>query len=282
MAKLIGNSLMTSSQCNFKLISSFKDAKRLWAEGKLIGFRSLTNFYLPQRAIERATDTGKLWGYAVPGASVLIRRDRDFFHTYMNFSDTTKAQFLLNDLPGDEIFVADVLQRGSSHQSMLDILKFGGFTPYRELNRIQRLPQSMAVAAHKVDIRLAGLADADHILISLESNFDRFSEQLPEINELYEAIGNNQILIALSDGHPAGFLFFELVGASSIVRYWYVDTNFRDKNIGSSLIRHYLMVCCPNTSSQLWVATDNTNAKLRYHHYGYSALDLSDQIMIRK
>jgi hypothetical protein len=273
---------MSNSLRNLKLILSFSEAKQIWAHGKLSGQPALTNFFLSQRAIERATIARNLWGLSIPGASIMLRRDRDFFHLYANFADTAKFRSLLTELPSDTVLVADVLQRKNSHGLMLRTLEQAGFVDYRELIRIHRSPRNMPDQVHGADIHYAKVTDAGYVLEALELNFDKFSEQLPELDEIVDAISRKLILLAVSDGRRAGFLFFESSGHSSILRYWFIDPNFRDKHLGSSLMRHYLMDACPNEPSQLWVGQDNANAIMRYNHYGYSALDLNDQIMIRK
>jgi len=273
---------MSNSLHSLRPIQNFKEAKQLWSDGKLSGHTALTNFFLSQRAIERATSAGVLWGFSVPGASILLRGDRDFFHLYANFADTAKFRSLLAKLPSNTVLVSDVLQRRESHRLMIQTLEQEGFTRYRELIRIERLPHNMPEPAPEADIHYAKLTDADYILGELEVNFDKFSEQLPDFDEIADAISSNQILVALSDGRRAGFLFFESSGQSSILRYWFVGPDFREKKMGSSLMRHYLMDACSNELSQLWVGRDNSNATMRYNHYGYSELDLSDQILIRK
>jgi hypothetical protein len=103
-----------------------------------------------------------------------------------------------------------------------------------------------------------------------------------ELDEIEEAVTNECIIVSRINGELAGFLFYEKSGRKSVLRYWFVNPKFRNMNVGSSLIRHYLSKSCPDTSSQLWVVTDNYGALSKYQYYGYEKDVLSDQILMRK
>lgn len=264
------------------LVISFKEAKSLWAAGKNRGESSLTNFFLTQHSIERAISKKRLTGIAQPGASLLLRRDRDFSHLYINYSNREVLKSLLERVTRETPLVVDVIQRDNSHHQMIAVLEEVGFTPHRLLFRLNRPVQVTKEDTSETNLRLASKSSAVEILRYLETHFDKYSEQLPELDEIENAISNNQIVVSVVDHQLAGFLYFESLGQSSILRYWFVSPNFRNQNVGSSLIRHYLSTSCPNASSQLWVVHDNYNAIDKYRHYGYKKDILEDQIMIRK
>lgn len=264
------------------LLTSFVEAKSLWAIGKSPGESSLTNFFLTQHSIERAIRKERLSGIALPGASLLLRRDRDFSHLYINFSDLEVLKSQLEQLTIETPLVADVIQRDNSHEEMISVLEDAGFTPHRLLFRLNRPIQVPEDSTNGAKVQLAHYSNAEEILRCLEKYFDKYSEQLPELDEIEEAISMNRILISLVDHQLAGFLYFESSGQSSILRYWFVSPAVRNQNVGSALIRHYLSASCPNASSQLWVVHDNYNAIDKYKHYGYTRDILEDQIMIRK
>jgi hypothetical protein len=263
-------------------VASFQEAKTLWAMGKSAGKTSLTNFFLSQRAVERAIRKGKFFGIAKPGGSLLYRQDRDFFHVYAHYSNPEVFNSVLNEIPTRAPLVADIIQRGDSHQEFAALLCGSGFETYRMLDRLNRPPQSLPEQHKKVAIQNATLGDSRRILSDLEAFFDRFSEQLPELDEIEEAVTNECIIVSRINGELTGFLFYEKSGRKSVLRYWFVNPKFRNMNVGSSLIRHYLSKSCPDTSSQLWVVTDNYGALSKYQYYGYEKDILSDQILMRK
>ena len=267
---------------NVRSVSTFADAKSLWSSGKIPGKSSLTNFFLNQRSIERAIKKDNLWGIAQSGASLLLRRDRDFFHLYINFSDQEVLRTLLTKLNTETPLVVDVIQRNNSHHELIAILKDAGFGSHRLLFRLNRKVHAIQKSTEVDSVGLANLTHAAEILNFLEKYFDKYSEQIPEIDEIEEAILNRQILLSLIDDEIAGFLYFESFGLASSLRYWFVNPKFRDQNIGSALIRHYLAVSCQNMSSHLWVVHDNYNALSKYEHYGYTRDVLEDHVMIRR
>jgi hypothetical protein len=282
MGRLTGKRSLPNTLRDVNTVTSFTEVKSLWSAGKIRGQSSLTNFFLSQHSIERAIRKGRLTGIAHSGASLLFRRDRDFSHLYVNFSDDDVFKSLLEQLSFETPVVVDVIQRDNSHERMISILEEAGFMPHRLLFRLNRQVQATEVATSGANVQLAHHSNAVEILRCLEKYFDKYSEQLPELDEIEDAISKSQILISLIDHQLAGFLYFESSGQSSILRYWFVSPDFRNQNVGASLIRHYLSASCPNASSQLWVVHDNYNAIDRYQHYGYKRDILEDQIMIRK
>lgn len=264
------------------IIKSFKDAKTLWSVGKIVGRPSLTNFYLSQHLVERAINRNQFFGIAQPGCSIMWRRDRDFHHLYLHFSNRDVVNEMLNELPISTPVVADIIQRGNSHAEMVAALRDSGFVTHRVLERLNRSPGGLPQPSKETTIEVATLNDAEAILIALETSFDRFSEQLPEFDQIEVAITNNYILVCRQETQIAGFLFYEPSGNNTILRYWYVKEEFRNQNVGSSLIRHYLTKAGPHTLSQLWVVSDNHKAINKYQYYGYVNDVLSDEIMIRK
>ena len=273
---------MFNTLLDMNLLTSFIEAKSLWAVGKTPRESSLTNFFLTQHSIERAIRKEKLTGIAQPGASLLLRRDRDFSHLYINFSNREVLKSQLEQLTFETPLVVDVIQRDNSHVKMISVLEDAGFTPHRLLFRLNRQVLATEESTSGTKVQLAHHSSAAEILRCLEKYFDKYSEQLPELDEIEEAISMNQILVSLVDHQLAGFLYFESSGQSSILRYWFVSPDVRNQNVGSALIRHYLSASCPNASSQLWVVHDNYNAIDKYKHYSYERDILEDQIMIRK
>jgi ribosomal protein S18 acetylase RimI-like enzyme len=77
----------------------------------------------------------------------------------------------------------------------------------------------------------------------------------------------------------AGFIAFDIVGATLHLRYWFVHPTYRDRKIGSVLFRHFLYAG-RNTRRQLfWVVSTNENALKRYRHYGFREEQLFNKVM---
>jgi ribosomal protein S18 acetylase RimI-like enzyme len=124
--------------------------------------------------------------------------------------------------------------------------------------------------------------DVESILHLLQSNFDKYIDQLPGRDDLQAAIEKRNILTLRIDDRIAGFLYFEITGYSAVVRYWFVDSVFRDRGTGSLLMRAFLNRCMGVTRVLLWVISTNRNAIERYHHYGFVQENLVDYVMIKR
>jgi hypothetical protein len=262
-------------------LKSVRETQALWSRGKLTNKRSKTNFFLSETSIERHSRNTQLFGTAIDGAAVILRRDRDFFHLYVHFCVESRLLSILDTLDPVHTYVADVVSRADSHIEVEKILEKAGFKSHRKLQRLQRSPGELPVATKTQGLEFANFDMSKNILDILELHFDRFSEQLPEIEEIRNVIRDRRILVAIRENSVAGFLYFEPNGLSSVLRYWFVDPKFRDGKIGGNLIRRYLEVECAGKTSHLWVVTDNINAKDRYNHYDYTFTDLTDHVLIR-
>lgn len=265
-----------------KTIKSFQEAMTLWSNGKNRGQKSITNFFLSRAATERAVKKSRLLGTGSPGASIILREDRDFYHLYVNYSDSELLSSLLENLTNFNTLVVDVIQRHDSHKNLIALLSNAHFHHYRELVRLNRPRHDLPDLSKGSGVSLANESDAALILQKLEDHFDRFSEQLPDLDEIFEAITAFQVIVCRVDDEIAGFLFLESLGKTSKLRYWFVESRFRGQSIGSALMRHYLSVSAPNTDSQLWVVKDNLDAISKYHNYGYMQNELEDRVMIRR
>ena len=129
---------------------------------------------------------------------------------------------------------------------------------------------------------IARLYHAESIFTLLNEYFDPIAEQLPDIDEIYEWIEEEHIIISETNGKIQGFIIYDLIGLTSYLRYWFVDPLYRNMKIGSSLLNKYFENS-KNTKRQLfWVIQSNENAIMRYKHYGFKPENLIDVIMINR
>jgi hypothetical protein len=239
-----------------------------------------TNLFGGRPKLEEWLEEGSLFHAAHAGASALLRPDRDFFHVYLAFSDPSGAIELLHGLSSDEILVTDVVGDGVRDRPLAEVFEEAGFAQHRLLRRMRRRP--LAIDEQRADdLRAAEPADSPWMLDMLEMWFDRFSEQLPSARQLRRAIDDGNIRVATAEGDRAGFLYSEVVGIRSTLRYWFVSPERRDARVGGRLLRDYLGGRCADRTSELWVVDDNQNAIKRYVHYGYTSDALITRVMMR-
>jgi hypothetical protein len=280
MERLIVNYYPLSTPRNVIDLRSYGQILEVLSHGKLRGKKSFTNFYLGQNVLENYLAKESLMGFQLEGAAIVIRRDRDFFHLYTQFHDPESFGNLLFHLPPQETYVADLIGRDGSQVQPVTHFEKNGFYRHQQLVRYSMNYTPITFSHEKSQCFFVTEKYSEQVLNYLDNHFDRFSEQLPDIDDVKFAAQNKQILGVLRDDVLVGFLFFELSGLVSTVRYWFVHPEYRDENIGGELMKSYLAVSSSITKSNLWVVSENLNAIKRYLHYGYEAESLTDQVLI--
>jgi ribosomal protein S18 acetylase RimI-like enzyme len=265
-----------------KLLTSIAEVQEALSHGKVLGKKSETNLFLSRVNLEKYATQKKIWGVWNTEASLLMRRDRDFFHLYGTYSNVNQFEYLLNQLDYEETYVADLVGRNNSQLIQESSYRRCGFEIHRELKRIARLPSELDLPSHTPRIEVLTQQSAAQVLDHLEKFFDRFSEQIPELEDIEQAIAQGQIIGIFQDGYLAAFLYYENDTTISNLRYWFVHPDFRDEKIGGHLIRQYLHNLGLSKLSRLWVVIDNVNAIKRYEHYGYVDESLTDHVLIRR
>jgi GNAT superfamily N-acetyltransferase len=115
----------------------------------------------------------------------------------------------------------------------------------------------------------------------LEQYFDKYSEQLPLQTELDQWIINNNIFIVTEEKKIIGFVIFENIGVTAYLRYWFTHPDYRNRKIGSILLKRFFYECRASKRQLFWVISTNENAIMRYKHYGFAAEQLLDQTLLR-
>lgn len=270
-----------------QLITSAQEVYELIDRVKLNSHRVITNFFVTELRLNSWIAKGELFSYAQCDNLWLFRRDRDFFHLHYVSPGIDILRSGVEKLVtrfGATIFSVDVLGRENEIMPIVNIFRENHFCDHLYLNRMKKIVKERRPpeVSRCPEAEFAGQDDADAVMCLLETSFDKFAEQLPDIKEIREAIDKKTILIVRKDGVIAGMLYFEMTGLTSVLRYWFVDQRYRELKIGSKLMWHYFDICNQATCFILWVITDNENAIKRYIHYGYNMDYLMDQILVNK
>ena len=132
--------------------------------------------------------------------------------------------------------------------------------------------------ARSPQIDLAQGCDVDAVLGLIEGSCDRFAKQIPTLEEIGAAISSGQILTLHCDGKLAGMLHYETRRVTSTLRYWLVAPDFRDRRVGSALMKHYLASHPDVRRFVLWVNAENEDALRKYRHYHYDTDGVVDLV----
>ena len=65
------------------------------------------------------------------------------------------------------------------------------------------------------------------------------------------------------------------------LRYWFTHPDFRDKKVGSRLLRRFFEEGRDTKRQLFWVIRSNENAIKRYRHYGFAEENMFDFVMSR-
>jgi ribosomal protein S18 acetylase RimI-like enzyme len=247
----------------------------------------MTNFYPVPDKLQRSIDRGDLFSMTAGNVLFVLRRDRDFLHLSYLASTAAELALAVRELVASvaETVTVDVLGPRARIAEIIALFEQAGFRGQCLLDRMTKVtrPEDPAPsAAVDPEVVLAGESDGAALAGMLETELDRFSEQIPDAEEMARAASERKIMIIRSGAAIAGMLFSEVTGQSSLLRHWVVDPAYRDQRVGARLIRRYFADCKDVRRFLLWVISDNHNAIDRYRHYGYQQDGMIDQVLIRR
>lgn len=243
--------------------------------------RPLTNWFAAPERI-RAWAAAQALSYVCAEDSVLIfRRDRDFYRLYHVSPDSRRLAAALAGLdrfaPG-ALLVSDLVGTPPPVDAIAAIHLEHGFRLHRSLVRMAR---DTAPGGADPSVEFAEPDDGAAVSAFLEALLDRFVDQVPDLEQVRDAIGERRILMLRRNGLPAAILWFETTGLSSLLRYWYVGDEFRGQGLGARLIRTFFELCRDGRRIVLWVIEDNCDAIAIYRRYGFRSEGLVDRIVVR-
>lgn len=247
-----------------------------------------TNFFASTEQIQFWIDRGALFYIEDTHGSLIFRRDRDFHHLYHFAANVDALGTILNKLNEskdyDVTLTSDLIGRNNDVQNLVAVYSQNGFTPYTSLFRMVRLADFDQFSDYQdTDVFFAEPTDAVRIFEFLEGLLDRFAEQIPVLEDIEKAIAQHSILTVRCSQGIGGVLFFKTTGLTSVIRYWFVNKDFRNLGIGARLIKTYFRLChgeCKRIT--LWVISNYEDAIQKYGHYGFQNDTIVDQIMMRQ
>ena len=248
-----------------------------------------TNFFPVQAKLQSWIDRSELLGEFRNGVASFLRKDRNFCHYYFAAGNPPQLERELGNIPQlkSEPVVMDVVGSESVLTDLLRAIESAGFRRYARLVRLARPHAASLSSAQPPNpnsspapaVLRAESTDSEAILRLLESSFNPYADQLPELYEIEEAISRQQILTVKISAALAALLYFETQGVTSTVRYWAVAEQFRALRLGSVLMRHYFSAQQAVRRFVLWVTAANETALQKYQHYGYAPDGLVDHVL---
>lgn len=262
-----------------KTVNSFNEV--MTYIGKVRGLRKgfLTNFFPEQRKIDMWIYNECLYVIEGEETAVFLKKDDGF--TYIFYCSTAKDQLFdaIAALPEDA-YVFDQIVDARTDTSLLDGFKSLGFVVRKSLVRMSKINETPAKieGASVYDATKEDIPALDKLL---HEYFDKYTEQLPTIEELNEFIDSRHMIVKRSGNKIAGFIFYDQSPSTLYLRYWLVVPEFRNQGVGSELFHEYNRRGVACKRHMLWVVEDNENAIKRYEHYGYKNENMKDYVLTK-
>jgi len=244
----------------------------------------ITNFFFREERCNLLINNKLLDIICYEKCVFILYEDHDFFHLYFICSnEKTLANSLLKLISNytDYTFTVDIIGTEINTKKISDIFSTVGFNIYTTLYRMSRIKNLDDQQVIDIKAENGTPNHTKQIFNIFEKYFDKYSEQIPLLEEITQFINNNNVLVITEQQKVLAFVIFEINGMTSYLRYWFVLPEYRDKKFGSVLLRHFFYES-RNTRRQIfWVLASNENAIIRYKHYGFEAETMLDIVMIK-
>ena len=240
----------------------------------------MTNFYPDFQKIQWWIEEKQLYKVEFIHSIFYVRKQVDFCYLLYISGDSEELSLDISVFISDlkcPVVVEIISQK--EDDDILYLFKSKKFEPYATLVRLNMKTPEYLNDDYCENIRKAESKDLRYLDEKLHAEFDKYSEQLPLKKELENLIQKGFVLLYEKDHEIAGFMILEIFGVTQLLRYWFVDSKYRDLKVGSALF-NAAMYCGKDTKRQrLWCRTENENALKRHEHYGYKRENMFDHIL---
>ncbi len=245
----------------------------------------LTNFFMSKEKCNRLIKSQSIFEVTTEKSIFILSKDHDFYHLCYfstNHKNLEDSLIKLTEIYPKTVFVCDLIGKQNQIKSYAELFIPCGFRYHKTLHRMSRILDIDKIQSFDTRIKFAQHNHAEELYKLIQEYFDKYSEQLPSLEEINEWIEAQRILISTEGEKISGFVVFEIQGMTSILRYWLVLPVYREQKIGSVLLKRFFYECRNSGRQLLWVLGDNENAIKRYRHYGFETEELYDYIMIKE
>lgn len=243
----------------------------------------ITNFYFTGSKLKDLIYNNELYVIDNTNNIFFLRKNDGFFNLYFcssnkSFLEKSLAEDLTNiKLP----IVTDLVGEEKTIKELKDIFIKNDFCYYTTFIRLSRINDNNDSLYMANDFMYAKPEDSSEIYNIISNNFNKYSEHIPPLEEIKDAINKYTILIKKEKDKIVALSFHDKIGFSSIHRYLFVDKNFRGQKLGTKILKKYFDECKTIKKFMLWVELSNNKAINIYEDLGYKYDNLIDIIMIK-
>ncbi len=242
----------------------------------------ITNFYLDTAKHTLWIKKGDCFAEFIHNTVFIIKRSSSFWNVF--YCSTTLEQ-LVNDLQSfqmnhnRQVMVFDIVGREEQCLPVVTAFRNHHCSVISSLVRMKRLRKIPTPVFSGDTVLYAKKNSIPAISNALHTYFNERVEQLPSLEELENYVQRKQVLMCEENGIMAGFLIFEYSPSTLSLRYWFTYPEFRERKVGSRLLRRFLEEGKDTARQLLWVLQSNDNAIKRYRHYGFSEENMFDYVL---
>lgn len=262
-------------------VETIEQLQRLSAEIRSLRRGFVTNFFLDVEKHGLWIAKGDCLFECIGSTLFIVKQSSKFWNVF--FCSTT-----LDDLDKDlSCFMCqypaltmmfDIVGRDLQCQSIVELFRRKGCREATSLVRMTRMTIPMEYT-DDASIRQATGKDIPEVSKLLHAYFDEQTEQIPYDEELQSYARQGHVLVCEEEGGMVGFLIYEFTPATLYLRYWFAHPNFRDRKVGSRLLRRFFEEGKDTKRQLLWVIRTNENAIVRYRHYGFAEENMYDYVV---
>lgn len=262
-------------------VESIEQLQQLPAEIKRLRQGFITNFFLDPVKHGLWIEKGDCFWEREGNTLFFIKQSRTFWNVF--YCSTTKDELSINlstflSKYNNETMMFDVVGRDVQCQPMVELFLSKGCKEATSLVRMTRMTTPMEYTADST-IRKATEQDTPVVSQLLHNYFDEKTEQIPYDEELFDYARQGHVLVCEEGEQIAGFLIYELNATTLYLRYWFTHPDYRDKKVGSRLLRRFFDEGKDTKRQLFWVIRTNENAIVRYKHYGFTEENMFDFVM---
>lgn len=264
-----------------QIIKTFEELQQKVAEIRSLRLGFITNFFPDPVKNSLWIEKGDCYTERVNNTLFIVRKSQKFWNVF--YCSTTLDKLgadleVFQDQNPGKALMYDLVGRENQCQPLVQLFKAKGCIEATSLVRMNRMTEPMAYNPDSA-IRYATEEDLPLIREQLHQYFNERTEQIPYDEELKDYTKLQHILVCEENGVIAGFLIFELNATTLYLRYWFTHPDFRNKKVGSRLLRRFFEEGKDTRRQLFWVIRTNENAIKRYKHYGFIEENMFDFVM---
>lgn len=241
----------------------------------------LTNFFLDPVKHGLWIAKGDCYAERIGSTLFIVKQSPTFWNVF--YCSTTHDEFGadLSAFMAEHAattMMFDIVGRDVQCQPMVELFKSKGCQVATSLVRMTRMAEPFDYTPD-ASIRKATEADIPKVSQLLNEYFNPQNEQIPYDEELLDYARQGHVLVCEEQGKMAGFLIYELNATTLYLRYWFTHPDYRDRKVGSRLLRCFFEEGRDTKRQLFWVIRTNENAIKRYRHYGFAEENMFDYVM---